>query len=580
MLNGLLLKMIPYHPLHLLLSLLPTLSIITMILKKRSPLIILCLTLLSKLSSAIQLNRAEFTAIVGLNRIYTIGGTTVTLDTAAFDYSSGINIDSIQWRESIAPLNPQLKAYEYGVAYKGADDIVFIQAGKGATTQMEDIVTYNLTSGAYEPGARTSELKAQAMYRMSATVNPVSNIAYYYGGVGLTDHTQNGIFYNTFASFDTTTRVWKELQPAFPGAGRPARASHRANIVNNQLFILGGVTYGGNASEPTKETKAGLDSVLLYEINENTAAAIATLGDAPSTRLGFSTTEGVDGHSIVLFGGHVDMTTSSVTLADTGVYVLDTCTLTWSKKEVKGTGPPPLYGHSASTINNYMVIMMGKTDLHVFSQKIYVLDMVNWKWISRVGTNNIHSTIASPSCRFMLPDYNAAGKLPTAYDYSVIDNPYRVAAPVDEDKKKKEGLGIGFGVFAFLLLLGVGVFIYMRRQRKKSRTLNPRWMRHPSSNQPGNPSNTSDYPLFVYNKEVDINNPNNPNYRNTAFAPNNIKTYTSSEQEQWEHQLNEEADNPWHGQSHDRHSEVWKRMRGLNDAAVISDEEVRNHVRH
>ncbi|KAG1222540.1 hypothetical protein G6F68_020613 [Rhizopus microsporus] len=82
-----------------------------------------------------------------------------------------------------------------------------------------------------------------------------------------------------------------------------------------------------------------------------------------------------------------------------------------------------------------------------------------------------------------------------------------------------------------------------------------------------------DYPLFVYNKELDSNNPNNP-YRPTpaaAFASHNVKTYTASDHEQWEQQINSDIHNDKNSISQD----IWKRMRSLSN-----DEETATQASH
>jgi hypothetical protein len=56
---------------------------------------------------------------------------------------------------------------------------------------------------------------------------------------------------------------------------------------NNQIFIMGGITYGANVSKAFPEgTWADFSSVLVYDLDSNTAATVATYGDIPPVRLG------------------------------------------------------------------------------------------------------------------------------------------------------------------------------------------------------------------------------------------------------------------------------------------------------
>lgn len=281
----------------------------------------------------------------------------------------------------------------------------------------------------------------------------------------------------------------------------------------------------------------------------------------------------MDGHSIVLYGGYIFDGTSNFNPASSDVYVLDTCTLTWSKKKVGGSAPGTLFAHGAININDYMILLMGKTSEVDFNGYVYILDMKQWKWVTSL--TNTTDSIPASTCRFELPSANSTDFVPYNYDYSVLANPLTPSTKKNENGK---GFGIGFGILAVILIAG-GAFYYVKRVRnKKSRALNPRWMRTIPTQKDNSYSNDRDYPLFVYNKELDNDNINNPNpLRNNAaaFAPNGVRTYTASDHEQWEQQLNQEAENPDHTAS--RHSDIWKRMRGLNDASVISDEEVQQN---
>lgn len=70
-----------------------------------------------------------------------------------------------------------------------------------------------------------------------------------------------------------------------------------------------------------------------------------------------------DGKSIVLFGGQ-NVTSEQTFDATNDIYILDTCTLNWSRPIIKGTPPTARAGHEAVTYKNrYMIAYMGKTEL-------------------------------------------------------------------------------------------------------------------------------------------------------------------------------------------------------------------------
>lgn len=64
-----------------------------------------------------------------------------------------------------------------------------------------------------------------------------------------------------------------------------------------------------------------------------------------------------DGKSIVVFGGLNTSATGFDSSQD--VFVLDTCTLSWSKPEVSGDAPVARAGHGAITYGQYMLVMLG-----------------------------------------------------------------------------------------------------------------------------------------------------------------------------------------------------------------------------
>jgi hypothetical protein len=224
------------------------------------------------------------------------------------------------------------------------------------------------------------------------------------------------------------------------------------------------------------------------------------------------------------------------------------------------------------TIGDYMVTMLGLYNYTIeggataYSTKVNILDMKEWKWVDSISQEAVSSaTEGTASCNFTMPNVN--GDLtyePFNYDESVIVNPNQSSSQ-DDSTKKKEGFGIGFGLLVLILIVG-GVWFYIRRLRKKNRpAANPRWARNNSGQHQGQ----SDYPLYVYNKELEEGG--NVQASSRAFAPNDIKTYTASDHDQWEQQV---------GTNHTDNNDIWKRMHGLNDAPILNDEQIYQNRHH
>lgn len=311
---------------------------------------------------------------------------------------------------------------------------------------------------------------------------------------------------------------------------------------------MGGVTFGANTSTPNEMVFTDFNSVLVYDIESNAASTVTTFGDVPPHRLGYSAVPGPDGKSIVLFGGYVAKSDQTRITVDPDIYVLDTCNLAWSKKSISGRKPPGLFGHGAANVNNYMVIMLGKTDNDNYSSNVYVLDMNSWEWTTQIEASKLTaSETTSSSCQFDLASLSNKGFVPFNYDSSVVQNPFAS----NDNQSKKKGLGIGLGLFFFLALIGLIVYYYYRRRvSRKTTASNPRWMRTMTSSK-----NRDGYPMFVYNKDLD-----NPRFTPTEMTSKQVKTYTASDHEQWEQQLSS-ANNDKSITSQD----IWKRMHNLSN---------------
>ncbi|KAI8059777.1 hypothetical protein BDF21DRAFT_429732 [Thamnidium elegans] len=500
------------------------------------------------------------------NIIQFFGGSDTKLEVVFLNATNGLDANNFSWNWWDRPLDSNLKAFTRGVAFGGNDDNIFVQGGEGSTALMEDLVVFY--NGTWRKAPVIGNHPATAF--MTANLNPSDNFAYYFGGRLLRNHQLNATAtsLNTFYKFDVKNGAWHTLNPATNGIERPGRTAHTSTLVNNQVFIMGGVCDFEHAVGALPS--ADFASVLVYDISTNTAISVTTLGDIPSARHSYSTALGLDGHSIVIYGGILIGSKSEAAPSD--VYVLDTCSLTWRKQSTKGSAPGPLNSHNAINVNNYMVLALGKTNDKDYNFNIAILDMEQWRWVS--AFTETKDTIQPGTCKFDLPSVDAAMFEPREYDKSVMMNP----STYHKEKVDKKGFGIGFGLFA-VVLIAVGAYFYVKRVRnKKSRTLNPRWMRSAPAQTNSGYGNDHDYPLFVYNKELDNDNINNPNIprSQSAFATNDVRTYTASDHEQWEQELSSDAANS-NGVTSSRNSDIWNRMRGLNDASVISDEEVQRN---
>ncbi|KAI8143939.1 hypothetical protein BJV82DRAFT_609928 [Fennellomyces sp. T-0311] len=342
---------------------------------------------------------------------------------------------------------------------------------------MDNMVVYNVSSSTWSRASvNESSPLPESRAQMSATVDTTSGIAWLYGGRATEAKEAMGerAYYNDFYSYNTLTSTWDWPAVRYAWGQRPARFGHTSNLVGNQLFILGGKTAVVNASGDTWVINpADFQSVLVFDTDELKAVTMATIGDIPNGKVGFSSSLAPDGHSIVIFGGE-DAATGENTQ---DLYLLDTCTLTWSRREVSGIPPSARSGHQAVSYDNYMLVLMGFKDHDdtEFAEDIGILDMSLWQWVDDLPRIEQAKGSQNPDCKFTFPHMpdnngNNGGNNGLPYDPTVISNPNQSG-----DNTTAVALGATFGVIGFILCVGALV-LFIRRLRKNAHTPNPRWL--------------------------------------------------------------------------------------------------------
>ncbi|CAO3644013.1 unnamed protein product [Cunninghamella echinulata] len=371
----------------------------------------------------------------------------------------------------------------YGVAFKTNENDIFIQFGDGGTPVMESGVFFNLKTKSWDI-ARINGSVPDIKSEMTATLNQTTNQAWYYGGRSTKNQqaANNFTYYNDFYYLDTTTNTWNWPHIYYSGGIRPARYGHSTNLINGQLFILGGKTAIMNTTDNSWIINiADFQSVLVFDTLTGHSISMATIGDIPEGLARYSTINASDGRSIIMFGGKIADNLSTF-IPTNDIHVLDTCTLSWSTPTIHGSPPAARAGHEAVTYGNYMIIIGGITNVSstthelTYANDIAILDLTTWTWIQQLP-DNIHATSnpVYPGCRFDMPnipndnDGNGFNGNGLPYDPTVVSNPY-----INDNTALKEGLGIGLGLFG-LIICGLGIF-YILRLRKNAKTFSPRWL--------------------------------------------------------------------------------------------------------
>ncbi|KAI8059091.1 hypothetical protein BC940DRAFT_351369 [Gongronella butleri] len=539
-------------------------------------------------------SRVFYSMAIMNNDLYLSGGSKSILDVWKIDLSQGLDTSCPGWQPLyVQPSSNASSLYGpfmFGVMvpYTPVNQLMILGGDYNNTPAMSNgPVYFDLANNSFviRPTQTNYYSKRSAM---SVTMDN-SGVAWIYSGRDPIDFNANPPTLNVqqadYYQFNMTTDPVAGGQDAVasPYGARPPRYAHTTTLVNNKLFTL-----GGYAMVNKSNTMIDFASAQIFDIHSKQALAMATIGDIPEARAGFSAVPSQDGQSIIVFGGMYANKSGS-----SEVHVLDTCTLTWSSKSTSGAATSTRLGHTAWMYGKYMVTMLGAqsnaspddSNTPPFADNVAVLDTSSWTWVSSIPKGyTVVGPDTEPACAFQWPaDFAAAtqqqqGTAPTSYDPTVLANPNANGGGSsntgttsgnngNNQLTTPQKGGIGIGVPLFLIACGaLAFYMYRRNQKKKARPANPRWtgiLAHGNSSratstnhpQPEPADMAADYPLA------------------TVAPKKDLRTYTAADHDQWEQQLMQSSTTTGNNQNaQSRHDDIWAQMRGMQAPA---DEERR-----
>ncbi|CAM0137150.1 Host cell factor 2 [Umbelopsis sp. WA50703] len=528
-------------------------------------------------------NYSDFNLVVSNNSLYALGSLSPNFEIWALDLSQSFSAQAAPWQLRVngSEYSSLLLPYSDGVAYASSDGVIFAEAGQGGTNQLATgLVSYNLTNNNI---GVVSAIGNHGSVRMSMTANvDPNNVAWYFGG-RTTNSAGETVYLNDLTAYEIDDHYWEQQFLAGPQNIQPGyRAGHTASLIDQKLFVFGGVGAVENTTtQAFMPYFPDFSTVLVFNLTLGDSRVAnyttsAQSGSFPEPRLKNSMVDAPDGHSLAMFGG---FSTTNTSIIYDDIWVVDTCSLSWEKKTISGTAPVGRAGHSAVRVGNYMIIVGGFTQILNSQQELYandlaILDMSQWAWVSSFTTSTTQNAQPTPLCSFSFsPGVGETGDSPINPQAPVI-----VGGSSNSDEAKKLGFGISFSTVAFLAILGGGIyFLYRRRRRSKSSI--PYWLpgmgNEPSSAghdigiyPPADHSRTTDYPMFVYDPEGDKK-------KGEIALPaedSNTRTYTASDDvEEW--RAKEEERRPSNGKALPQHSSLWNKVRGLGTNSSGQDDE-------
>lgn len=215
----------------------------------------------------------------------------------------------------------------------------------------------------------------------------------------------SGAFCDTFV-LDLNTCQWDIMD--LPGFR--ARYEHAAFIPPSspeKIFIFGGADNTGN-----------MNDIQILDTVKNTWTTAAVSGTPPSPRT-FHTNSIIGDRLVVYSGGH----TQAEPVPDRQVYFLDTVSMSWSTKVIKGDAPKPRHGHVMVAIGDNQLYLHGGMARSSFFDDFHCLDLTKNSW-SHIKNKKMyptaragHSGTAAGTMLFIYGGMNRDGALDDLYRY-------------------------------------------------------------------------------------------------------------------------------------------------------------------
>ncbi len=219
-----------------------------------------------------------------------------------------------------------------------------------------------------------------------------------YGGHLLTVGGFDGIQTRTDAytlSTDSISLAWSTLYShgMIPGPrqGHSMTLAHGPTI-KNKILLFGGLSSGKLFNTYYNE---------FYELDITTMQwKQRNMRDLPEKRRGHSAT--MVGEKLFVFGGEGEAIFQRKALND--MHILDCERLTWSpitsKKGV--SSPPPRFHHSATAVNNNILIYGGRNEYNTHLSDIYAFDTETHEWkipqiVGHLPDRSSHSAVYAPT---------------------------------------------------------------------------------------------------------------------------------------------------------------------------------------
>lgn len=169
--------------------------------------------------------------------------------------------------------------------------------------------------------------------------------------------------------YDFATKGWSTITPADGSApAHPGTSQATGALVDAQGLVV----FGG--WNPTAGTRVNTVSVLSLELPHAKWTTVATVGNERPPPLTFHSCCAVGKRMIVFGGNHAEGQSNDT-------YILETSSWSWSIVPSALGAPPKRSSHTATIVNDHMVVVGGRGDQSTVLGDVAVFDVSTGHWI-------------------------------------------------------------------------------------------------------------------------------------------------------------------------------------------------------
>ncbi|KAI9284234.1 hypothetical protein BC943DRAFT_361262 [Umbelopsis sp. AD052] len=337
----------------------------------------------------------------------------------------------------------------YQSAVPGGQDNVYLivyggQPANGAlnNTSNSTLYYYNtLTDAWFKPNVDSPPRRIEH----TMATNTDSGSAYLFGGYPLT---------NDLWSLDTIAMQWQQL-PNQTSTPSP-RYHHTATLLDDGRMIVVGGFDGNNTVNMT--------DIYTFDTNSLQWSYTKATGSIPASRRDHAATALPDGSSVLIHGGTNKQYSSFMSdIAILNCTTYDSCV--WQTPP-NPSPPAGRYAHTATLIDNFIIIAFGFTAKDTGDSNIYIYDLKKFAWVKSYQP----VTSVAPGPTSASPVNTTTSSTSSTTSATTVSD---IASPPPSSPSPGAKAGVAIGSIAGIAAAGALIFVFYRRSKDRRHANSP-----------------------------------------------------------------------------------------------------------